>query len=345
MERPVRVLIVDDYAPFRHFVCSKLENLPGLQLVGEAADGLEAVQKARELRPYLILLDIGLPGLNGIQVAQRIRELSPPPTILYVSENRSKEIAQEALRSGASGYVVKSDAANELLPAVESVLLGTPFVSSSLAARVSIGPAKSSLGDSSVRNGDVPLIPELKEKLKRQHEVGFYPDERSLLEDAARFIGDSLKAGNPAIVATTEAHRENLLPRLQKFDLDVSAAIEQGRYIAVDAEEALSMMMQDGALDSSLFMTAFGNLIQASAKTGDPDHSTVAIFGECVDLLFAQGNAEAAIQMEKLANQLIERFDVDIFCGYSLDESHLKMDDAVYQRICAEHTCIRRRRE
>jgi DNA-binding NarL/FixJ family response regulator len=144
LERSVRVLIVDDYAPFRHFLCARLEGLPLLQLVGEAADGIEAVRKAQDLLPDLVLMDIGLTGLNGIQAARKIRELLPATKILFVSENRSKEIAQEALRSGADGYVVKSDAANELLPAVESALQGIPFISASLSDRLELHSADTS---------------------------------------------------------------------------------------------------------------------------------------------------------------------------------------------------------
>jgi DNA-binding NarL/FixJ family response regulator len=144
VERSVRVLIVDDYAPFRHFLCSRLEGLPLLQLIGEAEDGVGAVRKAQELLPDLVLMDIGLSGLNGIQAARKIRELIPATKILFVSENRSKEIAQEALRSGADGYVVKSDAANELLPAVDSVMRGITFISASLSDRLELRYADNS---------------------------------------------------------------------------------------------------------------------------------------------------------------------------------------------------------
>jgi DNA-binding NarL/FixJ family response regulator len=97
------------------------------------ADGLEAVQQAQELQPDLILLDIGLPTLHGIEAARRIREVSPASKILFVSENRSADIAEEALSTGACGYVIKSDAERELLPAIEAILAGKRFVSASLA--------------------------------------------------------------------------------------------------------------------------------------------------------------------------------------------------------------------
>jgi DNA-binding NarL/FixJ family response regulator len=115
----------------------------GLQVIGEASDGLEAVQRAQELRPDLILLDIGLPTLNGIEAARRIREVSPASKILFVSENRSAGIAEEALSTGAGGYVLKSDAAGELLPATKAVLEGKRLISASLAGRFLVAAAAS----------------------------------------------------------------------------------------------------------------------------------------------------------------------------------------------------------
>jgi DNA-binding NarL/FixJ family response regulator len=125
----VRILVVDDYEPWHGFVSTMLRNEPKLQIIGKASDGLEAVQQAQQLQPDLILLDIGLPKLNGIEAAHRIREVSPISKILFVSETRSRDVAWEALRMGAGGYVVKSEAVSELLPAVATVLQGKKFVS------------------------------------------------------------------------------------------------------------------------------------------------------------------------------------------------------------------------
>src|SRR5215469_8874370 len=110
----IRVLVVDDYEPWRRFIRLTLQAYEKLQITGEASDGLEAVRKAQQLQPDLILLDIALPTLNGIEVARQIRKVSPSSKILFVSENRAWEIAEEVLRVGGSGYVVKSDAAGEL---------------------------------------------------------------------------------------------------------------------------------------------------------------------------------------------------------------------------------------
>lgn len=124
----IRVLVVEDFEPWRDFVRSTFQRKPELQIIGEARNGLEAIQKAKELQPDLVLLDIGLPGLNGIEAARRIRECVPGAKILFLSEAQSWEVVTEAVRAGASGYVVKADAGKELLPAVNAVLGGAKFL-------------------------------------------------------------------------------------------------------------------------------------------------------------------------------------------------------------------------
>jgi DNA-binding NarL/FixJ family response regulator len=129
----VSVLTVDDFEAWRCLVRSTLKKNSRFQIIGEISDGLEAVQKAEELKPDLIVLDIGLPKMNGIEAAQQIRKLSPKSKILFLSENHSPEVAKAALAMGASGYVVKSVARRELLTAAEAVIQGERFVSARLA--------------------------------------------------------------------------------------------------------------------------------------------------------------------------------------------------------------------
>jgi DNA-binding NarL/FixJ family response regulator len=124
---PIRVLVVDDFKPFRQFVCSTLGRRSDVHVIGEAADGLEAVQKAEELKPDLIMLDIGLPTVNGIEAARQIRKLSPESKIIFLSQESSPDVMQEAFRLGAWGYIVKSHAGRNLLAAVESVLFDKHF--------------------------------------------------------------------------------------------------------------------------------------------------------------------------------------------------------------------------
>jgi CheY-like chemotaxis protein len=108
----IRILVVDDFEPWRQQICSMLQTRPELRVVAEVGDGLEAVQKARELKPDLILLDIALPNLNGLEAAKRICQLAPGTKIIFVTQNSDKDAVRSALSSGAQGY--------QLLPAFGS---------------------------------------------------------------------------------------------------------------------------------------------------------------------------------------------------------------------------------
>jgi DNA-binding NarL/FixJ family response regulator len=331
--------VVDDFEPFRRFVVSALQKRPEIQIICEASDGLEAAQKAEEMQPDLILLDIGLPKLNGIEAARRIRKLSPGSKILFVSQELSPDLVHGALATGARGYVVKSDAGRELLTAVEIVLRGEQFVGRRFANHDFTGASNAGASDD-LSSNSTPSPLNHSMEIARHHEVGFHSDDASLLDDITQFIGTALRTGNAAIVIATESHRNGLLRRLQADGLDIAAAIEQGRFISLDAADTLSTFMLDDTPDPVLFLSLLGDLIAKAAENAKGKHARVAVFGECVHLLWAQGKAEAAIQVEKLGNQLANTYDVDILCGYSLGEVHRGMDGQLFQRICAEHSSI-----
>ena len=132
----VQILVADDYEPFRRFLRWKLQSRSELQIVSEASDGLQAVRKAEELQPDLILLDIGLPKLNGIEAARQIRKSAPQSRIIFVSQESSPDIVQEALSLGTCGYVVKNKAEDDLLATVDAVLEGSHFLSGELAGAI-----------------------------------------------------------------------------------------------------------------------------------------------------------------------------------------------------------------
>jgi DNA-binding NarL/FixJ family response regulator len=129
----MQILVVDDFEPYRNLVVSLLDKNPSLQVVGEASDGLDAVAKARQLRPDLILMDIGLPKLNGLEAARRILRILPESKIVFLTQEISSEFVQAAFELGASGYVIKQQAKKDLSLAVIAVLQGSQFTSSLLA--------------------------------------------------------------------------------------------------------------------------------------------------------------------------------------------------------------------
>lgn len=124
----LEVLVVDDFELFRQLIRRMLQDNSQVRVIREASDGQAAVQQAEKWQPDLIFLDIGLPTLNGLEAATQIRKLSPNSKILFLSQESSIYMVQEAFKLGAWGYVVKSDAGTELLTAVNAILRGERFV-------------------------------------------------------------------------------------------------------------------------------------------------------------------------------------------------------------------------
>jgi DNA-binding NarL/FixJ family response regulator len=265
--------------PFRRVVAKVLQQQPELQIICKVSDGLEAVQKAEEMQPDLVLLDIRLPNLNGIEAAERIRMLSPESKIIFVSQESSTDIVQGALASGGSGYVLKMNARSELLTAVNVVLGGKRFVGAILAGNKVTDPKDERTADRT-RSEVVPPVPQQNVRVTRRHEAGFYSNDRFVLDDLTQFIGAALKAGNAAIVVATKLHRDSLLPRLQAYGLDIRTVIEQGRYFALDAADTFSTFMLNGMPDPVRFLKLFGDLVVTASKAAKADQTWVAIFGE-----------------------------------------------------------------
>jgi DNA-binding response OmpR family regulator len=267
------------------------------------SDGLDAVQKAQELQPDLILLDIGLPKLNGLEAGRRIRTISPNSRILFLSQESSPDVVQEALSLGARGYVLKARAQSDLLSAIDAVLGGKQFVSRGLEF-------------SERADAQVP----------HRHEILFCSDDAVLLDSLTRFIAAALKAGNAAIVWATESHRDTLLQRLHAWGVDIDAATQRGTYISADAADPP---------DPVRMLETIRGSSEAAAKAGK-EHPRVAVCGERAGRLWAEGKTDEAIRLEQLCNDLAKTQEVDILCVYPLP--HGQEDDPALKSVCAEHT-------
>ena len=330
-----RILVVDDFEPWRRFISSGLTKQSKLRIVAEAADGVDAVQKAEQLQPDLILLDIGLPALNGIEVARRIRKLSPSSKILFVSEHRSIDIAREAIRAGGSGYVVKSDAGNDLLPAVEAVLQGQRFASASLGSELFGGNVAV---DHCLRD-DASGTLATDVEVARDHQVVFYPNDESFMDGFARFARSTLNAGNPVVVVADKSHRSGILERLSQV-LDVDDATKRGSFIVADANEVLSTFMENERPTAARVAAAADGLINQAAKAATREHPRIGMCGELAPTLLAQGKTEAAILVERLFDDVARTHNLDILCGYVLNTYPSGQDTRILERICAEHSAV-----
>ena len=298
---PLRILVVEDHAPFRRLICTALQRRAEFQTI-EAADGLEAVQKAEALQPDLILLDINLPKLHGFEVAKQIRSLVPDARLLFMSQESSADIVRKALSLGAHGYIQKLSAGTDLLPAIDAVLGGQRFVSSSLAF---------------TEPADAPA--------PRRHEILFCSDDAAVVDGFTRFIAAALNAANAAIALVTESHRRRLLQVLRTQGVDIDGAIERGTYLSFDA---------DIAPDPVRFLKAINSMREAAAKAGNA-HPRVAFCGERAGRLWAAGRTAEAVQLEQFCSELAH--DVDILCAYPVPYTK---DDQALTRICAEHTAV-----
>ena len=318
-----KVLIVDDFEEFRLFLQAALQKRPEFRAIWQAADGLEAVQQAEALQPDLILLDIGLPRLNGIEAARRIQKVSPNSKILFVSQEFSELVVEQMLLLGAHGYLWKSDAVGELLPAVDEVLHGRQFISSRFRSRT--------LPKTSI------VLPRRAESV-HGHQVASYRNDASFVEDFARYIEAALKMGNPAIVIATELHRNRLQEALQERDCDFAVAVREKRYIALDASDTLSTFMVNGRPNADQVLRGVRDLIVEAAKVATCARPCVAACGEMGPTLLAQGNGEAAVELEHLTDEIAGSSDVDVLCGYMMKDIQRKENGEFFERIRAEHS-------
>ena len=318
----LRILIVDDFEPWRRFVSSALQKEDS-QILVEVSDGLEAVYKAEDLRPDLILLDIGLPTLNGIKAARRIRDLSPDSKILFLSEEDSPEVAEAALEAGGAGYLVKSDAGRELLPAVKALSKGGRYLGASL-----VGQAFFAAPENNPSEG------------QSLHELQIYSNDEYLLEGFASFITSGLSAGNAVVVLATEAHQLGLIQKLRTQGFDLDAIIKSKSYISIDAQEALASFMVDDQPDPKKFENTVRNLVQTASKAPNGATRRVRACGECAPLLRTQSNSDAALRVEELWDVASHQYGLRTLCGYVSGNLQGQEDQRIFQKICSLHSIV-----
>ena len=267
---------------------------------------------------------------------KRLAESSPASKILFVSENRSPDIVDKALGTGAGGYVAKSDAGSELLPSVKAVLEGKRFVSESLAGHDLAEPIEDQSGN--LQRKDI-VIPFRAQK-KIRHEVEFYADDIAFVDGFARFIEAALKERKAVIVVATDTHQANLLQRLTADGLNMPAEIAQGNYIPLEVTKTLSSFMVNNSPDPVMFRKVAGDLIMKAAKGVKGEHRQVAFCGEGVHVLLAACNLEATITLERMWNEIGARYGLDMLFGYFRSDFATEEEISTLERVCAEHSAV-----
>jgi DNA-binding NarL/FixJ family response regulator len=195
-----RILVADDHEIVRRGISSLLSTRSGWQVCAEAGNGRAAVEKAKELRPDLVILDLHMPSLNGLEAARQILRDNPQQRILVLTITDSEQMAQELLRVGAKGYVLKSDAATDLIKAVEALQLNRTFFNSGIDRMVLEGYLSGS-GLSLARTcGGSNLT-------SREREVLQLLAEGKTTKEVAVALGLSVK--------TADTHRSNIMRKLE----------------------------------------------------------------------------------------------------------------------------------
>ena len=304
------VLLVDDFEPFIQVIGSLLP--PGrFQIAGRASNGLEAVEKARATQPNLMLLDVGLPGLNGIEVAKRVKKLAPGTTILMVSQDSAPEIVTEALDAGALGYVHKQRAHRELLTAIETVLAGRRFVSDGLLDNSYAGAESS------------PVSP--------CHRVFFHANDSELVAGLGRFIAEALTAGSPVLSVVTESHRQSIMQTLRQRGLDVERAVSLGRCVWLDADN-------DSADAAHVSAATLAFIAEFAPSKSMVPKAHIALCGELAGLLWAQGRTGEALKIERWCDDLAKTCDLEILCAYPAGQAPEPSEES--DAICAIHSLV-----
>jgi signal transduction histidine kinase len=172
------------------------------------------------------------------------------------------------------------------------------------------------------------------------HTVQFYGEDTSLLEDLSHFIGTALVAGDSAVVIATKSHRDELTLLLQSRGFDMTKAIQQDRYIALDAAETMGKFMVDGWPDAGLVTEVVGRILAQLTTSAIGKTPHVAAFGEMVALLWAQGNGDGALRLEQLWNNLTRIYPISLRCAYPMSGFERENHGDSLLKICGEHSHV-----
>jgi DNA-binding NarL/FixJ family response regulator len=315
------VLVVDDYEPWRRRVAAELGKSARWRVIGELEDGVDAVREAKARRPDVILLDIGMQRLNGVDAARRIFADDPKARILFLTGQSSPEIAEVALATGAAGYLLKPEAGRSLLLALESVAAGGRFVSRGLPAELA-----DVTRDDGARSG-------------HRHDAVFHADEAALVNDYARFAEAALAAGQPTVVVSASHRLEKVRRQLESRGVAVGDAVRDRRYAAFDAGPELARLMVNGQLQSERCREDATAIIEQAAR--EAGGRRVAVCGDVAPNLWKEGLSDAAIQVERIWDAAAGEMGFDLLCGYLIDEARLAEDDySVFRSICSEHGTV-----
>lgn len=314
------VLVVDDFGPWRRRVAAELARSDRWRVIGECADGPDAVREAAARKPDIIILDISLESMNGVEAARRILADDPRARILFLTGQHSPEVAEAALAIGARGYLLKPEAGGALPRALEAVAAGARFISPGLPRDLVDATTPETSG--------------------RRHAAVFHSTDTAIAGEYARFAEHALGRGRPVVVVAPRASLDIVQARLETRGVPVGRAIDEGRYLAFDVDVELSKVMPGRHYDRERFRDAAEAILREAAGPAAPGRRA-AVCGEVAPQLWKDGRGYVAIDIEHLWDEVVTATGADLLCGYSVDQARLAdAEYSVFHQICGMHEIV-----
>lgn len=338
----IRLLVVEDYDPFQRLIESVLGNSPDVQIMDVVSDGLEAIQTASKLKPDVLLIDVGLPTTNGFEAARGILESAPQCKIIFVTQHLSADLVREAFKSGARGYIAKTDIVRELLPGIRAVLAGDPYISSGLGINDSEFEAEPKR-PLTTRSPNVVALQarEQDAQMRRGHTLHVYSDEEDILSISASLVGTAVSSGQSVLVIGRQSLRRRLIPTLRSAGLELGRLVEGCNYVSLDADDTASRFMAGGRPSSDRFRGMFGELIETLIRAAKcTDSPKLTVISQYTAVVRAARPPRGTIQVEELWNELARCYDAYIVCAYPISMFRGGEDVEELKAICERHSAV-----
>ena len=350
----IRILLVDDIESVRRGLRSFLFSRADFLICGEAVDGLDAIEKAKALQPDVVLMDITMPRMSGLDATRILRRELPESKIIIVSQNDPAIVHRQAQEVGAAGSVAKVDISRDLLPMIDSLVgprngeIASKVVSKKEdPLNTSFPEGVVSLESRFLTEGEIgghinrddqyePWCSLLADAAPRDHIVQLYQDEKFLSRAVCRFAVSAINHGEGVILVPTSAHWNALRPRLDAEGVDIKAAQASGQLTVVDADQLLPGFMRNAMPDAPLFLGLAGETI-ARARGGDR-FTKVRWWGEMVNVLWERGDVAASMGLEDLFHKLAHDQEIAIFCSFLMDNFDGEVHTRMLPRLGQNHS-------
>ena len=349
----VRILIVDDNETVRRGLRSFLSSRTDFSICGEAADGLDAIEKTKALQPDIVLMDITMPRMSGLDSTRIIRRELPESKIIIISQNDPAIIHRQAGEVGAAGSVAKADVSRDLIPMIENLCQRNTEIAAirtsqkghapdvlipegSVSHRSKFGMEGKIGGHMNGDDHNEPWCSLLADAAPRDHIVQLYQDEKFLSRAVCRFAVSAINHGEGVILVPTSEHWNALRPRLEAEGVDIKATQASGQLTVVDADQLLPEFMRGAMPDAPLFLGLAGETI-ARAHGGDR-FTKVRWWGEMVNVLWERGDVAASMGLEDLFHRLAHDQEIAIFCSFLMDNFDGDVHARMLPRLGQNHS-------